>query len=88
MKNPTRNECIFSSFGPIVKCEIIRDRTTGESLQYAFIEFETKEACEAAWKKMQITVIDDCRIHVDFSQSVGDKWKNYKKGGGARAKPY
>jgi len=51
-------------------CEVIRDRYTGESLRYAFVEFETKEQCEAAYAKMDNVLIDDRRIHVDFSQSV------------------
>ncbi|KAF3762871.1 hypothetical protein M406DRAFT_352945 [Cryphonectria parasitica EP155] len=63
-------ELIFSRFGKILSCEIIRDRKTGDSLQYAFIEFEDKGACETAYFKMQGVLIDDRRIHVDFSQSV------------------
>jgi peptidyl-prolyl cis-trans isomerase-like 4 len=39
-------ELIFSRFGKINSCEIIRDRTTGESLSYAFIEFDEKEHAE------------------------------------------
>ena len=38
-------ELIFSRFGQINACDIIRDWKTGDSLQYAFIEFETEEAC-------------------------------------------
>jgi peptidyl-prolyl cis-trans isomerase-like 4 len=63
-------ELIFSRFGKILSCEVIRDRKTGDSLQYAFIEFEDKDACETAYFKMQGVLIDDRRIHVDFSQSV------------------
>lgn len=63
-------ELIFSRFGKILSCEVIRDRKTGDSLQYAFIEFEDKTACETAYFKMQGVLIDDRRIHVDFSQSV------------------
>ncbi|VDK59339.1 unnamed protein product [Cylicostephanus goldi] len=33
-------EIIFSRFGKIIKCEVIRDRRTHQSLQYAFIEFD------------------------------------------------
>jgi hypothetical protein len=40
-------------------------------LQYAFIEFENQKDCEQAYFKMQGVLIDDHRIHVDFSQSVG-----------------
>ncbi|KAJ8326005.1 hypothetical protein BDV3_003855 [Batrachochytrium dendrobatidis] len=63
-------ELIFSRFGNILSCEIIRDKKTQESLGYSFIEFETKEQCEEAYFKMDNVLIDDRRIHVDFSQSV------------------
>lgn len=68
-------EIIFSRFGQIVSCEIIKDDKTGESLQYGFIEFERPEDCEQAYFKMDNVLIDDRRIHVDFSQSVAKlKW--------------
>ena len=55
---------------------MIRDRKTGDSLQYAFVEFDDKDACEKAYFKMDNVLIDDRRIHVDFSQSVSKyKWK-------------
>lgn len=63
-------DLIFSRFGKILSCEVIRDRQTGDSLQYAFIEFDDKKSCEQAYFKMQDVLIDDHRIHVDFSQSV------------------
>lgn len=72
-------ELIFSRFGKILSCEIIRDRKTGDSLQYAFLEFEDKGSCETAYFKMQGVLIDDRRIHVDFSQSVSrlsDMWRS------------
>ena len=62
---------IFSRFGKILSCEVIRDKRTSDSLQYAFIEFEQQKDCEQAYFKMQGVLIDDHRIHVDFSQSVG-----------------
>ncbi|KNC54237.1 uncharacterized protein AMSG_10031 [Thecamonas trahens ATCC 50062] len=60
---------IFSQFGPIVECAVVRDRATGDSLCYAFIEFATKDDCERAYFKMDNALIDDRRIKVDFSQS-------------------
>ena len=63
-------EIIFSRFGPILSCEVIRDQKTGDSLQYAFIEFENEDDCEKAYFKMDNVLIDDRRIHVDFSQSL------------------
>lgn len=63
-------EIIFSRFGSIVSCEIIRDQKTGDSLQYGFIEFEKEEDCVSAYFKMDNVLIDDRRIHVDFCQSL------------------
>lgn len=74
-------EIIFSRFGKIKGCEVIRDRKTGDSLQYAFIEFEDKKACEQAYFKMDNVLIDDRRIHVDFSQSVSRlQWRGKGRG--------
>ncbi|KAJ2077090.1 Peptidyl-prolyl cis-trans isomerase-like 4 [Coemansia sp. RSA 988] len=61
---------IFARFGHIDSCQIIRDRDSGDSLGYAFIEFSEKEACEEAYFKMDNVLVDDRRIHVNFSQSV------------------
>lgn len=77
-------EIIFSRFGEIKRykqltynsdsrsysCEVIKDWKTGESLCYAFIEFASRDQCENAYFKMDNVLIDDRRIHVDFSQSV------------------
>ncbi|VDD82769.1 unnamed protein product [Mesocestoides corti] len=72
-------EIIFSRFGEILSCEVIYDRRTGNSLQYAFIEFARKEDCEEAFLKMDNVIIDDRRIHVDFSQSVAKEWFHYRR---------
>lgn len=66
---------IFSQFGTVVWAEILRDYRTGESLCYAFVEFEKREACEQAYFKMNNALIDDRKICVDFSQSVSKIWK-------------
>lgn len=74
-------EIIFSRFGKIVGCEVIRDRKSGDSLQYAFVEFENQKSCEDAYFKMDNVLIDDRRIHVDFSQSVSKiQWKGKGRG--------
>ena len=39
-------ELIFSRFGAIMSCQVIRDKKTGDSLQYAFIEFDKHEDAE------------------------------------------
>lgn len=64
---------IFSRFGQINSVNIVRDPKTNQSLQYGFIEFERKDDCEKAYLKMDNVLLDDRRIHVDFSQSVSKR---------------
>jgi peptidyl-prolyl cis-trans isomerase-like 4 len=70
-------ELIFSRFDPNCKAEIIRDPETGNSLQYAFVEFSNKQQCVEAYFKMNNALVDDRRIKVDFSQSVAKLWDKH-----------
>ncbi|ORY15694.1 cyclophilin-like domain-containing protein [Clohesyomyces aquaticus] len=79
-------ELIFSRFGKIVSCEVIRDKRTSDSLQYAFIEFANQKDCEQAYFKMEGVLIDDHRIHVDFSQSVSRLADNWRDAANSRRK--
>lgn len=55
-------EIIFSRFGTVTSCDIIRDYKTGDSLNYAFLGFDSERACEEAYFKMNNCLIDDRRI--------------------------
>ena len=61
---------IFSRFGDVISVDIIRDRGTGASLCYGFIQFGDAESVERAYLKMDGAAIDGRVIHVDFSQSI------------------
>lgn len=72
-------QIIFSKYGPIRSCQIVKDYKTGDSLQYAFIEYEKEEDCIEAFFKMNNSLIDERRIKVDFSQSVAKLWSCYRR---------
>lgn len=72
-------ELIFARFDSSATAEIVRDPDTGTSLQYAFVEFTSSEACNEAYLKMNNALVDDRRIKVDFSQSVAKVWDRYNK---------
>ena len=72
-------EIIFSRFGLVISCEVIRDWKTGDSLQYAFVEFETEKQCIAAYSKMDNVLIDERRVKVDFSNSVAKLWNKHNR---------
>ena len=61
---------LFGRFGRIETTHLCRDSRTNDSLGYAFIEYDRKQDAEQAYAKMQGCLVDDRRIHVDFSQSV------------------
>lgn len=67
-------DVIFSRFGKVISCEVIRDWKTNDSLQYAFVEFETEDSCILAYSKMDGALVDERRIKVDFSNSVAKLW--------------
>eukprot|EP01065_Artemidia_motanka_P029558 TRINITY_DN35652_c0_g1_i1.p1 TRINITY_DN35652_c0_g1~~TRINITY_DN35652_c0_g1_i1.p1 ORF type:complete len:499 (+),score=124.79 TRINITY_DN35652_c0_g1_i1:70-1566(+) len=77
-------EMVFSRFGRIDSCEVMRARD-GKSLQYAFIEFREIKACEQAYLKMENVRVDDRRIHVDFSQSVPRIWNQWMTSAGGQS---
>lgn len=84
-------ELIFSRFGKVMSCEVVRDKRTGDSLQYAFVEFDEKESAEQAYFKMDAVLIDNSRIRVDFSQSVSKlhgRWMQSRVGQGKRLPPW
>lgn len=64
----------FAQFGRVTSAEVIQDPRTKQSLCYGFVEFESVEACFRGFQKMDRALIDDARIHVDFSQSVSKLW--------------
>lgn len=72
-------EIIFSRFGKVKSCEVIRDWKTGDSLQYAFVEYETEDACIVAYSKMDGVLIDERRVKVDFSNSVAKLWNQHRR---------
>jgi peptidyl-prolyl cis-trans isomerase-like 4 len=70
-------ELIFSRFGAVLSCQVIRDRASGDSLQYAFIEFDKREDAEQAYFRMQNVLIDDRRIWVDLCVSYNRQCAHY-----------
>jgi hypothetical protein len=53
-------EIIFSRFGTITSCDIIRDWKTGDSLCYAFLGFDNDQSCEEAYFKMNNVLVRGC----------------------------
>ncbi|ORC86389.1 uncharacterized protein TM35_000281050 [Trypanosoma theileri] len=64
----------FAQCGAVRTVDMPRDVNSGRTLGYAFVEFESETACHTARQRMDRALVDDHRIHVDYSQSVSKLW--------------
>ena len=55
---------VFSRFGPITDCIIIRDKVTGRPKGFGFIEFENDNGAAEAINEMNQTVLGGRTINV------------------------
>lgn len=72
----------FRKYGKIIRCRIVRDIITGQSKQYGFIEFDSRDCVHDAVKHMK-SRIDDSEIIVDYEhERLMKGWKPRRLGGG------
>ncbi|XP_030036158.1 U11/U12 small nuclear ribonucleoprotein 35 kDa protein [Manduca sexta] len=73
----------FGVHGRILKCRIVRDIVTGNSKQYAFIEYDNANNAQKAYDKMDKEYIDGAEIIVDWEVGrLMRGWKPRRLGGG------
>jgi RNA recognition motif-containing protein len=61
-------EDLFSAHGTVVSAVVIADRMSGKSRGFGFVEFETKEAAQAAIDELNDKDLKGRSIRVDFAQ--------------------
>lgn len=61
---------IFSSYGDILQCQIVKSNTTGKSLSYGFIEMADLKSAENAIKGLNGFLFDDRTIEVKFANPL------------------
>lgn len=73
----------FSRFGTIRSVRVVRDIVTGLSKKYAFVEFKHSRDASDAHREMHHTIIDNCKVLVDYEHGrVMPGWKPRRLGGG------
>ena len=58
----------FEPFGDLTEARVIRDRETGRSRGFGFVNFTTEDAAQKAIEKMNDTWLDSRRIRVNEAQ--------------------
>ncbi|XP_075235067.1 U11/U12 small nuclear ribonucleoprotein 35 kDa protein-like [Lycorma delicatula] len=74
---------VFSEFGSIKSCHLVRNIVTGASQRYAFIEYDDEYSANLAYKKANKIVIDGFEVIVDFEcERFLPGWVPRRLGGG------
>ncbi len=58
----------FSQFGKVVSCQIIKDRYSGQSKGFAFVEMENDKEADEAIEKLNGTQIEERKIVVNVAR--------------------
>ncbi|KAI7878220.1 RNA-binding domain-containing protein [Lichtheimia hyalospora FSU 10163] len=78
--------CIFSQYGEIMNIELIRDKSTGKSKGFAFLQYEDQRSTVLAVDNLGGSKVLDRTLRVDHSW--GPKPRRVKKGDEWVEEPY
>jgi RNA recognition motif-containing protein len=76
-------EALFAEAGPVQSVNLVRDRATGQSRGFAFVEMETEEGARAAIEKFHEKELEGRRLTVNEARPQEPRG-NFGGGGGGR----
>lgn len=66
---------LFSSIGEVESCKLIRDKTTGQSLGYGFVNYRDADAAEKAIKSLNALRLQNKTIKVSYARPSSESIK-------------
>ena len=75
---------IFSKIGKVISCEVIKDRDTGQSKGFGFIEMENDKEADEAIEKLNDTEMEGRKIVVNVARPREERPRFDNRGGGPR----
>lgn len=73
---------LFEEFGSVDSANVIKDRDTGRSKGFGFVEMENDEEAEAAIEELDGAEVDGRNIKVNKAKPKGSGGGGGKRGGG------
>ena len=77
-------EDIFSKIGKVISCEVIKDRDTGQSKGFGFIEMENEKEADEAINKLNDTELEGKKIVVNVAKPRAERPRFDNRGMGPR----
>ncbi len=82
-------EDLFSQAGPVTSVRVMRDKATGQSRGFAFVEMETEDGARAAIERFNSAEVDGRRVAVNEARPQapgggGGGGRSFGGGGGNR----
>ena len=77
-------EDIFSKIGKVISCDVIKDRDTGQSKGFGFIEMENDKEADEAIEKLNDTEMEGRKIVVNVARPREERPRFYNIGRGPR----
>ncbi len=75
-------EDLFNQAGPVQSVRVMRDKATGQSRGFAFVEMETEDAARAAIEKFNTAEVEGRRL------AVNEARPQVPGGGGGGGRPF
>ena len=76
--------CVFSQFGEVVDCNLVRDRQTGKSRGFAFLAYEDQRSCVLAIDNMNGAKLLSRTLRVDHADRYRRPKEEEKRAAGGR----
>ena len=69
---------LFAAFGQVVSAEVVKDRRSGESKGFAFVEMPAKAEARAAIAGLDLKEVDGRSITVNEARPKGERRSDWR----------
>ncbi len=80
-------QSLFAEAGPVQSVSLVRDRATGQSRGFAFVEMETEDGARTAIERFHAQPFEGRRLTVNEARPQAPRTGGFGAGGGAGRGP-